>query len=341
MVDFDKMVAAGMKFIIIKASQQTADPDFVENWKRSRAAGLIRGAYHYLDWRKSEMEQAKLFVDLLRADPGELPPSCDFEMDLNNPGRAVASGKLHNFLTYVEQELGVVPMIYCGPYFWMDYGGSNKEWARYALWLAHYRPIAYGKPAGPIVPLPWKTYTFWQYDDLGDGLRLGAESKELDVNVFNGDEAAFEAFVKSVRSGSGYQTPETPAEPKPEEPKGLAYVVDIPGLNVRSGPSTNSSVVKVIRYGAPVSVLETKGDWARIGAGMWVYKPYLKAALPSYAPIYEVNVGGLNVRKGPGTNYAIVKVIYKGTRVEILEINGEWACISPGQWVYMPYLRQV
>lgn len=211
MTDFSKMVEAGMKFIIVKASQQVADPDFAENWKRAKAAGLLRGAYHYLDWRKSEMDQAKLFVDLLREDPGELPPCCDFEMRENNPGKPIAAGKLYNFLSYVERELKVVPGIYCGPYFWMEFGATNVEWARYPLWLAHYRPTFWGKPAKPMVPKPWTAYTFWQYDDLGDGLALGVESKELDVDVFNGDEAALRKFSEA------YAPPATPpVTPAPE-----------------------------------------------------------------------------------------------------------------------------
>jgi hypothetical protein len=37
---------------------------------------------------------------------------------------------------------------------------------------------------------PWKRlrkkWTFWQYSATGDGLAFGAESKAIDLNVFNG-----------------------------------------------------------------------------------------------------------------------------------------------------------
>ena len=50
----------------------------------------------------------------------------------------------------------------------------------------------------------------------------------------------------------------------------------------------------------------------------------------------------LLIRKGPGTNHAIVGYLYTGAKVEVLEtktVNGrDWARISRG-WVCMDYLK--
>lgn len=55
------------------------------------------------------------------------------------------------------------------------------------------------------------------------------------------------------------------------------YVVTAGRLNVRSGAGTQNKVVDVISAGTLVTVLETRGDWARIGVGRWVNTNYIKA----------------------------------------------------------------
>lgn len=181
-IDFNKAVSAGASFAYIKASQLAPDSDFVDNWKNAKDSGILRGAYHYLDWRESELTQAYRFVSMLKNDHGELPPMADFEM---KPMPSDAQGRLWNFLQIVERELGVIPGIYCGYYSWTEYGTPNKGWARYPLWLAWWRiPQLFLR-----IPKPWTTWTFWQYDDKGDGLAFGAESKQIDVNWYNGTEA--------------------------------------------------------------------------------------------------------------------------------------------------------
>lgn len=46
----------------------------------------------------------------------------------------------------------------------------------------------------------------------------------------------------------------------------------------------------------------------------------------------------LNVRKGPGTNYAIVAQLYNGTAVTVSETSGNWSKIGEGRWVCSDYL---
>jgi len=206
-VNFDKAVINGVDFVFIKASQRVADPDFIWNWKAAKNAGLLRGAYHYLDWRVSELEQAKLFVSLLAGDPGELPPVCDFEMREFAPSVDVMRGKLWNFLTYVERETKKIPAIYTGYYYWSEFGSTDNGWARYPLWLAWYR-IAENKLK---IPAPWKKWTFWQYDDKGDGLKYGCESKQVDMNWFNGTVADMRTWL-AEGAGTSRGLQETPAD---------------------------------------------------------------------------------------------------------------------------------
>lgn len=53
------------------------------------------------------------------------------------------------------------------------------------------------------------------------------------------------------------------------------YVTAKIGLNVRSGPSTNYSIITALPYGTEVTVYEEKDGWSRIGDGQWVCSQYL------------------------------------------------------------------
>jgi uncharacterized protein YraI len=60
---------------------------------------------------------------------------------------------------------------------------------------------------------------------------------------------------------------------------------------------------------------------------------------PVGASAYIVNVPILNVRKGPGTSYAIISTLKKNAVVNIDKIQDNWAHITGGNsWTWAPYL---
>lgn len=178
-VDFDKAYKNGARFVFIKASQASfRDRDHTLNWKNAKDAGLLRGAYHFIVWEITPEIQADFFCSVIGDDIGELPPVADFEWWKTTPPNALEI--LGRFLNRVEYNLGRVPMIYTAPGFWNQYGSKDQRWARYPLWIAHYGVYS------PSVPKPWWKWDFWQYTSKGDGLAFGAESKDLDMNWFNG-----------------------------------------------------------------------------------------------------------------------------------------------------------
>jgi lysozyme len=192
-MNFEKAKAAGAKFVFIKVSERGGmDEDFFYNWKTAKAAGIPRGGYHFLRWDISGLLQARIFCDLLKDDPGELPPVCDFEAPPKD-GKYPSNAMLAQFLEAVETILGKKPMIYTSPGFWNSYGKNkttgrfDASWSYYPLWIAHYTTAS-----APQIPEPWKTdnktWSFWQHSAVGDGLKFGAESKGIDLNWFNGDE---------------------------------------------------------------------------------------------------------------------------------------------------------
>ncbi len=80
-VDWRALRAQGFKFALIRATSGTGytDPKFGEHWAGARAAGILRGAYHYLFGGQDAKKQAEFFIDTVGTDKGELPPIVDLE----------------------------------------------------------------------------------------------------------------------------------------------------------------------------------------------------------------------------------------------------------------------
>lgn len=47
-------------------------------------------------------------------------------------------------------------------------------------------------------------------------------------------------------------------------------------LNVRSGPSKDDEIKDLLANGTEVTVMETNGNWAKIGPNRWVMKEFLQ-----------------------------------------------------------------
>jgi len=209
-MDFAKAFENDARFVFIKVSERGGmDEDFLFNWSSAKAAGLLRGGYHFLRWDLSGLLQARIFCDLLKDDPGELPPVADFEAPIKD-GKYPSNALLEQFLVEVENILGLRPMIYTSPGFWNSYGkikgtsSFDPKWSYWPLWIAHYT-----KAEAPTVPLPWKTWNFWQHGVYAEGLAYGAESKGIDKNWFNGSLQELHQFA-----GTSGETPaETPTLP--------------------------------------------------------------------------------------------------------------------------------
>jgi lysozyme len=195
-MNFAKAVKNGAKFVFIKVSERGfIDRDFEYNWKAAKDAGLLRGGYHFLRWDLSGLLQARIFCDIMADDPGELPPVADFEAP-NQGSLYPSNALLEQFLMEVQTRTKKVPMIYTAPGYWNIHGRNkhtklhDDKWAYFPLWIAHWIKNFQLGVSQPMEIDPWKRlrkkWTFWQYSATGDGLAFGAESKAIDLNVFNG-----------------------------------------------------------------------------------------------------------------------------------------------------------
>lgn len=122
-------------------------------------------------------------------------------------------------------------------------------------------------------------------------------------------------------------------------------------LNIRKGPGTNYGISgQITDRGTYTIVKESDGPgankWGKLKSGAgWIALDYTDKKSENSTGyklgLYVVNTpAGLNVRKGPGTNYDIVKTYTNGTRFDTYEIQGEWAK-TPSGWVNLKYCSLV
>jgi lysozyme len=293
---------AGAAFVFIKASQATfTDVQFAKNWKKAKEAGLLRGAYHYLDYSKPARSQADYFANLLDPDPGELPPVVDFEQQVSGKNAPSPRSYLRDFLAQMKTH-GYSPIIYTAPSFWREFGDNTSSWSDFPLWIAHYTSAA-----APSVPSPWTRWTFWQYSEKGDGKGYGSESYGMDMNRFNGtfEELLTFAGITDPTLDQRLEMLEQRVlviENEIEEPlktldQRLTKVeqrldamgtptVDLyatctaSSLHVRTGPDITYPSVGYLLKGQRVKVLSRQDGWAQIeNPAGWSSEKYLNLEL--------------------------------------------------------------
>lgn len=169
-VNWAKVRTQDIRFAFIKASQADfTDGMFGSHWTGAKQAGILRGAYHFLDPKVDGRIQAETYLRTVKFEPGDLPPVLDLEelkvdtpqdskgskgskpgKDKDSKGSKGAKGGKPNkvpglipnsqiiscaqaWLAKVEAETGRKPILYSGPFFLRDRvsgpGGKPPQWA--------------------------------------------------------------------------------------------------------------------------------------------------------------------------------------------------------------------
>ena len=170
-------------FVFIKATEGivNTDPQFKRNWKKSKQAGMIRGAYHFFLSTKDGREQAENFISMVDLEEGDLPPVVDIEQTYG-VNSAILKKELKEWLDVIENYYNVKPIIYTSVSFYSRYLG--KEFNSYPLWAAHYYQYD--------VPRIDRNWDFWQHSEEG---RVNGILSKVDFNVFNGDSLQFRSIL--------------------------------------------------------------------------------------------------------------------------------------------------
>jgi lysozyme len=170
-------------FAFIKATEGLGDEDalFARNWKKTKDAGITRGAYHYFLATKSGKAQAENFINSVTLVHGDMPPVLDIEQTYGVPPEKMRE-RAKEFLETVRAYYGVTPIIYTYVDFYRQF--LKDEFDQYPLWVAHYlqkeRPLIY------------RDWTFWQHSEGG---RVNGIVTRVDFNVFNGDSTEFSKIL--------------------------------------------------------------------------------------------------------------------------------------------------
>ena len=100
------------------------------------------------------------------------------------------------------------------------------------------------------------------------------------------------------------------------------------GLNVRSSPSTSSSVKKVMLKGEYVTLISKSGNWwyVQYAAGSYGYcsADYISVVAESYEAYVATNSGRLNIRSGASTSASVKTTLPKGEKVVVLSSSGDF-----------------
>ncbi len=133
-------------------------------------------------------------------------------------------------------------------------------------------------------------------------------------------------------------------------------------MNVREGPGTEYEIVGGARLGQefPITGKNAAGDWWQIDLGGqigWIFAPFVTAVDAENVPVVDggemammekkalVTINGdMNVRAGPGTNYAIVGPATYGQEYAVTgkSEDGEWWRIDyddQSGWIFAPFVE--
>lgn len=163
-----------------------------------------------------------------------------------------------------------------------------------------------------------------------------------------------------------------PVPPTPPAPTTVTYTVKTSGdaLRLRAEPNTSSKQIGYINNGTKFQSDKVVKGQNIGGVDTWVYYkggyasgkylsptpvvtttteptpaplpiPEPKPAKPVYKKYKTTAKHGLNVRRGPGMGYGVVKCLSYGTTVTVYETKNGWGRIGSSQWCSKTYLKAI
>ena len=184
-VDFARAKEAGIAAAILKASEGVGgvDPRYAERAAAARQAGLLLGAYHFLDGSDG-VAQAEHFLATAGADGdcAGLLLALDFEPD---PAGASATPDIAAAAAaHIRDRLGRWPVLYVGRSTLTE---PHELLARCPLWLPEYGDR-------PVCPPGWRQWVLWQHTDG----RLGASPQPV-AGIGACDRSRFAGSLEELR----------------------------------------------------------------------------------------------------------------------------------------------
>ena len=202
-IDWTSVKGAGVDFAIMKATQGTyyTASNFAANWSGTKAAGVIRSAYHFFDPTEDGAMQAQFFLSVV----GTLGPATCRRCSTSSAPTGAADRRASatacparprpptsrracgTFIHAVETATGKKPLIYTYGSYFTSNGVSTAGLDAYPLYIAD--PVT-GSCFN--VPSPWTTADFWQWSWTGT---VAGINGQVDRDRFIGTLAQLRAFA--------------------------------------------------------------------------------------------------------------------------------------------------
>lgn len=188
--DWRQVAASGRQFVILKATEGVGFrvETFAANWAEIKAAGLVRGAYHYAHPNLNPPElEANYFLEVIQAGGLQAGDLLALALEMKGIGTPLINWTLA-WLEQITAAVGFRPFLYSDLTFLSEQGfANNPSIAQYGLWLADYTP------AMPAPPPSWPFIAIWQYSCTGS---IPGINGVCDENVFNGTLDELRQFGK-------------------------------------------------------------------------------------------------------------------------------------------------
>ena len=217
-----------------------------------------------------------------------------------------------------------------------------------------------GTPSAPAEPTPApsnpeaeQTAKTTEYVNFRTGPGTNYSSKgviSLGTTVTVTDTSNSQWYAVRLSNGStGYifaqylkltgNTSAPTATPAPSDPANEKTAKTTEYVNFRTGPGTNYSSKGVIPSGTAITVTDTSNSqWYAVrladGSTGYIYAQYIKITsatampAPTEAPadgtVRAKTTADVNLRKGAGTNYGVIRVVGNNTAVTVTEATNTW-----------------
>lgn len=180
-VDMDTLTSQNISFVIIKATEGSAHVDsyFDENWRNARENGVIAGAYHFFSFDSSAVTQAENYISTVGSLSGMMRPIVDIEFyadkEDNPPTEEEVRSEVQLFLTLIEEEYNIKPIIYA----------SDRVYERYLAGYFDEYPRWVTNMYFPAFIRDGNDWLLWQYSDSSDLEGFEGYQSRIDLDVLN------------------------------------------------------------------------------------------------------------------------------------------------------------
>lgn len=263
-MDWPVAWAAGANFAFIRAGSISTAGIAYTDWQFETNARIAPdympiGFYWYFRPQHCAVDQAEYFCNLIKDKRYKLPPVLDLEND-GGLSPAEITEAARTFICEVYVRLNVWPLLYSRALWLNAHTVPSTVWEFVNLWVARYKELTGPWDDGYCIPRDFDDWDFWQFsaDKNGRGAEFGAKSKSIDLNYFNGDQAALDEYISIL-------------------PKVVAVKTGKNGLLL---DRIGGRYIAIAPYGMRLSVVgvdkDDKGrDWYDVG-GLWIPSWYVK-----------------------------------------------------------------